>query len=163
MTHEYNRFDGESANGSNFMMGLLAGTVLGAGLAMLFAPKPGSELRSQLPIRRTALRAPRPKHTDARPKSRVNGPIAAVKQDRKRTTRPAMPYRAARKRLGKSTCGKRQTKSTTSAPTAALANRRAAGRRSIRVAGSSAVAGGELRCRYSNATARVTVLAWRFC
>jgi gas vesicle protein len=29
-------------------MGLLAGTVLGAGLGMLFAPKAGSELRSQL-------------------------------------------------------------------------------------------------------------------
>jgi gas vesicle protein len=29
-------------------MGLLAGTVLGAGLGMLFAPKSGSELRSQL-------------------------------------------------------------------------------------------------------------------
>jgi hypothetical protein len=29
-------------------MGLLAGTVLGAGLGMLFAPRPGSELRSQL-------------------------------------------------------------------------------------------------------------------
>ena len=29
-------------------MGLLAGTVLGAGLGMLFAPKPGNELRNQL-------------------------------------------------------------------------------------------------------------------
>lgn len=29
-------------------MGLLAGTVLGAGLGMLFAPRPGSELRTQL-------------------------------------------------------------------------------------------------------------------
>ena len=29
-------------------MGLLAGTVLGAGLGMLFAPKAGSELRSQI-------------------------------------------------------------------------------------------------------------------
>ena len=29
-------------------MGLLAGTVLGAGLGMLFAPKAGSELRNQL-------------------------------------------------------------------------------------------------------------------
>ena len=29
-------------------MGLLAGTVLGAGLGMLFAPKAGNDLRSQL-------------------------------------------------------------------------------------------------------------------
>jgi gas vesicle protein len=34
--------------GGSFLMGLLAGTVLGAGLGMLFAPKPGSELRNQL-------------------------------------------------------------------------------------------------------------------
>src|SRR5207302_10934252 len=31
-----------------FVMGLLTGTVLGAGLGMLFAPKSGSELRNQL-------------------------------------------------------------------------------------------------------------------
>jgi len=48
MTHEYNRFNGDGGHGSYFVMGLLTGTVLGAGLAMLFAPKPGSELRSQL-------------------------------------------------------------------------------------------------------------------
>src|SRR5207248_7409775 len=32
----------------SFVMGLLTGTVLGAGLGMLFAPKSGSELRGQL-------------------------------------------------------------------------------------------------------------------
>ena len=45
--HEYDRFEREEGGGS-FLMGLLAGTVLGAGLGMLFAPKSGSELRSQL-------------------------------------------------------------------------------------------------------------------
>ena len=34
--------------GGSFVMGLLTGTVLGAGLGMLFAPKAGTELRSQL-------------------------------------------------------------------------------------------------------------------
>ena|SRR5438034_1020303 len=34
--------------GGSFVLGLLTGTVLGAGLGMLFAPKAGSELRSQL-------------------------------------------------------------------------------------------------------------------
>ncbi len=34
--------------GGGFMMGLLTGTVLGAGLGMLLAPKSGSELRNQL-------------------------------------------------------------------------------------------------------------------
>ncbi len=47
MAYEYDRMEREEGSGS-FLMGLLAGTVLGAGLGMLFAPKPGSELRSQL-------------------------------------------------------------------------------------------------------------------
>jgi gas vesicle protein len=47
MAYEYDRMEKEDGSGS-FLMGLLAGTVLGAGLGMLFAPKPGSELRSQL-------------------------------------------------------------------------------------------------------------------
>ena len=40
-------FEREDGGGS-FLMGLLAGTVLGAGLGMLFAPKPGSEMRTRL-------------------------------------------------------------------------------------------------------------------
>ena len=44
----YDRFDNEGGGGSSFVMGLLTGTVLGAGLGMLFAPKPGSEMRNQL-------------------------------------------------------------------------------------------------------------------
>lgn len=47
MAYEYDRFEREDGGGS-FLMGLLAGTVLGAGLGMLFAPKTGSELRSQI-------------------------------------------------------------------------------------------------------------------
>ena len=47
MAYEYDRFEREEGGGS-FLMGLLAGTVLGAGLGMLFAPKAGSELRSQI-------------------------------------------------------------------------------------------------------------------
>lgn len=47
MAYEYDRFEKEEGGGS-FLMGLLAGTVLGAGLGMLFAPKTGTELRSQL-------------------------------------------------------------------------------------------------------------------
>ena len=47
MAYEYDRFEKEEGGGS-FLMGLLAGTVLGAGLGMLFAPKAGMELRSQL-------------------------------------------------------------------------------------------------------------------
>jgi gas vesicle protein len=44
----YDRFEGEGGGGGSFVIGLLTGTVLGAGLGMLFAPKAGSELRSQL-------------------------------------------------------------------------------------------------------------------
>ena len=47
MAYEYDRLEREDGSGS-FLMGLLAGTVLGAGLGMLFAPKPGAELRTQL-------------------------------------------------------------------------------------------------------------------
>jgi gas vesicle protein len=36
------------ARSSGFAYGLLVGTALGAAIALLFAPKPGSELRGQL-------------------------------------------------------------------------------------------------------------------
>jgi gas vesicle protein len=49
MADGYDRFENENNNGGgSFVMGLLTGTVLGAGLGMLFAPKAGSELRNQL-------------------------------------------------------------------------------------------------------------------
>lgn len=48
MAYEYDRFDDESSGGGAFLMGLVAGAVLGAGIGMLLAPKAGSELRSQL-------------------------------------------------------------------------------------------------------------------
>src|SRR5438105_8264789 len=48
MADGYDRFDNESSGGGSFVMGLLTGTVLGAGLGMLFAPKAGSELRGQI-------------------------------------------------------------------------------------------------------------------
>jgi len=35
-------------NGAGFVMGLVAGTVLGAGLGMLLAPKAGADLRGQI-------------------------------------------------------------------------------------------------------------------
>ena len=48
MADGYDRFENEGGGGASFVMGLLTGTVLGAGLGMLFAPKSGSELRNQL-------------------------------------------------------------------------------------------------------------------
>jgi gas vesicle protein len=48
MADGYDHFESEGSGGGSFVMGLLTGTVLGAGLGMLFAPKAGSELRSQL-------------------------------------------------------------------------------------------------------------------
>jgi gas vesicle protein len=56
MAYEYDRFEREEGSGS-FLMGLLAGTVLGAGLGMLFAPRTGSELRNQLSEQATRLRS----------------------------------------------------------------------------------------------------------
>ena len=46
MSDSYDRYNSEPAGG--FMMGLLTGAVLGAGLGMLLAPKSGSDLRGQL-------------------------------------------------------------------------------------------------------------------
>jgi gas vesicle protein len=49
MADGYDRFENEgNGGGGSFVMGLLTGTVLGAGLGILFAPKAGSELRNQL-------------------------------------------------------------------------------------------------------------------
>ena len=50
MADGYDRFEneGNGSGGGSFVMGLLTGTVLGAGLGMLFAPKAGTELRNQL-------------------------------------------------------------------------------------------------------------------
>jgi gas vesicle protein len=56
MAYEYDRLEREDGGGS-FLMGLLAGTVLGAGLGMLFAPKAGAELRNQLNEQAGKLRA----------------------------------------------------------------------------------------------------------
>jgi gas vesicle protein len=47
MADTYDRYDNEGSGGG-FMMGLLTGTVLGAGLGMLLAPKSGSELRGAI-------------------------------------------------------------------------------------------------------------------
>jgi gas vesicle protein len=38
----------ENGNGQSFVIGLLAGAVVGAGLGMLFAPKSGSDLRNTI-------------------------------------------------------------------------------------------------------------------
>jgi gas vesicle protein len=48
MADSFDRYDNEGSGAGGFMMGLLTGTVLGAGLGMLLAPKAGSELRGAL-------------------------------------------------------------------------------------------------------------------
>src|SRR6187402_1460402 len=48
MANGYDRFENEGGGGGSFVMGLLTGTVLGAGLGMLFAPKAGTDLRNQI-------------------------------------------------------------------------------------------------------------------
>jgi gas vesicle protein len=56
MAYETDRVEREDGGGS-FLMGLLAGTVLGAGLGMLFAPKAGAEVRKQISEQATRLRS----------------------------------------------------------------------------------------------------------
>lgn len=46
MAENYERYENEGTGG--FMMGLLTGTVLGAGLGMLLAPRAGAEIRGQI-------------------------------------------------------------------------------------------------------------------
>src|SRR5688572_26912622 len=52
MADGFDRFNQDlrstEGGGGSFVMGLLTGTVLGAGLGMLFAPRAGTELRNQL-------------------------------------------------------------------------------------------------------------------
>ena len=48
MADSFDRYDNEGSGGGGFMMGLLTGTVLGAGLGMLLAPKAGSEIRGAI-------------------------------------------------------------------------------------------------------------------
>jgi gas vesicle protein len=49
MADSFDKYDNEgSGGGGGFMMGLLTGTVLGAGLGMLLAPKAGAELRGAI-------------------------------------------------------------------------------------------------------------------
>jgi gas vesicle protein len=48
MADGYDRFENEPGGGGSFIIGLLTGTVLGAGLGMLFAPKAGTDLRNQI-------------------------------------------------------------------------------------------------------------------
>jgi gas vesicle protein len=38
----------DDQSGNNFMLGVLTGALVGAGLALLFAPKAGTEMRAQL-------------------------------------------------------------------------------------------------------------------
>jgi gas vesicle protein len=47
MADSFDRFDNEG-QGNGFMMGLLTGAVLGAGIGMLLAPKAGNELRGAI-------------------------------------------------------------------------------------------------------------------
>ena len=49
MAHRAENFMGREADhGGGFVVGLIAGAIVGAGLGMLFAPKSGAELRGQL-------------------------------------------------------------------------------------------------------------------
>jgi len=47
MANAYEGYNGSEGGGS-FVLGLLAGAAIGAGLALLFAPKTGSDFRRQL-------------------------------------------------------------------------------------------------------------------
>jgi gas vesicle protein len=48
MADAYRYSEEDVAGGSSFVLGMLAGAAIGAGLALLFAPKTGTEMRRQL-------------------------------------------------------------------------------------------------------------------
>ena len=43
-----NEYGGNGSGGAGFALGMVAGVLVGAGVALLFAPKPGKELREDL-------------------------------------------------------------------------------------------------------------------
>ena len=73
----------EHEGGGGFMMGLLTGTVLGAGLGMLLAPKSGSELRNQLTEGASSLGR------------RASGAVNEMSDRARETRRIAAPNRCA--------------------------------------------------------------------
>jgi gas vesicle protein len=48
MAYRSDEYRNDDQGGAGFVLGLIAGAVVGAGLGMLFAPKSGAELRGQL-------------------------------------------------------------------------------------------------------------------
>jgi gas vesicle protein len=93
MAYEYDRLEREDGGGS-FLMGLLAGTVLGAGLGMLFAPRSGSELRSTLSEQAGKLR-----HTAEDAYSQASGKVGQIME------RGREAYDRARSSAGSGTMG----------------------------------------------------------
>ena len=77
MADSYDRYDNESSGGG-FMMGLLTGTVLGAGLGMLLAPKAGSELRGAIGEQARNWATRRPSSIASAATRRAAGPRRAV-------------------------------------------------------------------------------------
>lgn len=95
MAYEFDRLEKEDGGGS-FLMGLLAGTVLGAGLGMLFAPRSGSEMRHQLSEQAGRLRATaNDTYTQATEKVGHLVDRGRVAYDRARNSVSAMPRAVA--------------------------------------------------------------------
>ena len=92
MAYEYDRFEREEGGGS-FLMGLLAGTVLGAGLGMLFAPKTGSDE----PTRVGDGQRPQQQAVD----DPEDGRVRANAQGERERNRRGEPWRAAQHSQGK--------------------------------------------------------------
>src|SRR5437764_549122 len=101
MADGYDRFENEGGGGGSFVMGLLTGTVLGAGLGMLFAPKSGSELRNQL-----SEQAGNPANTASHGHPRATE-AAGDSAHRARAACQTARHAARRGRAGDSCCARR--------------------------------------------------------
>ncbi len=131
MAYEYDRVEREDGGGS-FLMGLLAGTVLGAGLGMLFAPKAGCRGAEAAVRAGDAPPFDRDRHDPAGVGETEPGVAAGVGQDRAGIGQGQSDGRSRARRVRGAMPTSGQDADRMTEETATESRQRGAGRRSAR-------------------------------